>query len=106
MPEPSVVAVLSSGRSGTRWLADGIRELCPGVEVELSRSLYKPRRYFRRYDDPGAVRGVPEVRRHMTRIAQLERPYVETGWPLSRLYLSWRRCSESAFGSYTSRAIR
>jgi hypothetical protein len=84
MPEPSVVAVLSSGRSGTRWLADGIRELCPGVEVEHQPigPLYKPRWYFRRYDDPGVVLTVPEVRRHVTRIAQLERPYVETGWPL------------------------
>jgi hypothetical protein len=84
MPEPSVVAVLSSGRSGTRWLADGIRELCPDVEVEHQPigPLYKPRWYFRRYDDPAVVLTVPEVRRHMTRIAKLERPYVETGWPL------------------------
>ena len=84
MPEPSVVAFLSSGRCGTRWLAEGIRELCPDVEVEHEPigPLYEPRRYFRRYDDPGAILEVPEVRSHIARIAQAERPYFETGWPL------------------------
>lgn len=84
MPDASVVAVLSSGRCGTRWLADGLHELYPEVETEHLPigALYSPRRYFRRYDDPAAILKVAEVRRHVAHIASARVPYVETGWPV------------------------
>jgi hypothetical protein len=82
--EPPVVAFLSSGRCGTRWIASGLRELYPGLDVEHHAigPLYKPRRYFRRYEDPEAILEVPEVARHVERIERSDHPYVETGWPL------------------------
>jgi hypothetical protein len=79
-----IVVFLSTGRCGTQWLTAGLRELHPDVssEHEPIGPLYKPRRYFRRYGDPGAVLEVPEVARHVQRLAREPRPYVETGWPL------------------------
>jgi hypothetical protein len=84
VPAETVVLFLSSGRCGTQWLARGLRTLYPALEVEHEPigPLYKPRRYFRRYDDPEAILEVPEVARHVERIERAERPYVETGWPL------------------------
>jgi hypothetical protein len=79
-----VVVILSSGHCGTRWLASGLRRLSSELEVEHAPlgALYRPRRYFRRYDDPGVILEVAEVRDHVARIERLERGYVETGWPL------------------------
>lgn len=80
-----VAVVLSSGRCGTQWLTETLRELYGNqvrVEHEPIGPLYSPRRFFRRYDDPEAVLEVPEVRRHFDWIASLRTPYVETGWPL------------------------
>jgi len=82
-----VVVVLSSGHCGTRWLASELRQLSSEIDVEHAPigALYRPRRYFRRYDDPGAILEVAEVRDHLARIervGRLERGYVETGWPL------------------------
>lgn len=84
MPAPTVVAFLNSGRCGTQWLAHGLRALYDGLDVEHEPigPLYKPRRYFRRYDDPEAILEVPEVARHIAWIEQTSRRYVETGWPL------------------------
>jgi hypothetical protein len=82
--EPPIIAFLSTGRCGTQWLAAGLRALHPELDVEHEPigPLYKPRRYFRSYDDVEAILDVPEVARHVARIARAERPYVETGWPL------------------------
>lgn len=79
-----MVVFLSAGRCGTQWLAGGLRELYPGLQVEHEPigAMYKPRLYFRRYDDPEAILEVPEVARHLERIEQADRTYVETGWPL------------------------
>lgn len=84
MADPPVIAFLSTGRCGTQWLAAGLRELHPDVDVEHEPigPLYKPRRYFRRYRDVEAILEVPEVARHIERIELAVRPYVETGWPL------------------------
>jgi hypothetical protein len=81
---PPIVMYLSTGRCGTQWLTRGLRELHPEVEAEHEPigPLYKPRRYFRRYDDPEALLEVPEVARHVEWVARRSRPYVETGWPL------------------------
>jgi hypothetical protein len=79
-----LVVFLSTGRCGTQWLTESLRELYAGsveVEHEPLGPLYAPRRYFRRYDDPDAVLKVPAVARHVERIARIEH-YVETGWPL------------------------
>ena len=80
----SIVMFLSTGRCGTQWLAEGLRELHPEVEAEHEPigPWYKPRRYFRRYADPEALLEVPAVARHVERIAGARGPYVETGWPL------------------------
>jgi hypothetical protein len=81
---PIVVTFLSSGRCGTGWLADGLRAFHRDLDVEHQPlgPLYKPRRYFRRFDDPAAILDVPEVAAHVERIERARRPYVETGWPL------------------------
>jgi hypothetical protein len=78
------VAFLSTGRCGTQWLTAGLRELHPELDVEHEPigPLYKPRLYFRRYEDPEALLEVPEVAAHVARMAAGRRPYVETGWPL------------------------
>jgi hypothetical protein len=80
---PIVVAFLSSGRCGTRWLASGFRELHREIDVEHEPigALYRPRAYFRRYSDLEALLEVPEVEAHIRRIERATRPYVETGWP-------------------------
>ncbi len=84
MPGPPIVAFLSTGRCGTQWLAAGLRRLYPDIAVEHEPigPLYKPRKYFRCYDNPEAPLEEPQVRRHLERIEQERRPYVETGWPL------------------------
>jgi hypothetical protein len=81
---PPIVAFLSTGRCGTQWLTAGLRALHPDVaaEHEPIGPLYKPRRYFRRYHDPETMLAVPDVARHVERLAREPRPYVETGWPL------------------------
>jgi hypothetical protein len=79
-----VIAFLNTGRCGTQWLADGLRRLHPELDAEHEPlgPLYKPRRYFRRYEDPDALLEVDEVTEHMARIERGTRPYAETGWPL------------------------
>jgi hypothetical protein len=81
---PAVIAFVSSGRCGTRWLAQGLRELYRGVDVEHEPigPMYRPRRYFRSFDDPEAILEVPEVADHFERIERASRPYIETGWPV------------------------
>jgi hypothetical protein len=78
-----LVFFVSSGRCGTQWLTEALRAVYPGrvrVEHEPLGPLYRPRRFFRRWDDPEAILAVPEVRRHVERLDQVDH-YVETGWP-------------------------
>lgn len=84
MTGSAVVVFVSAGRCGTRWLAQGLRALYRGIHVEHEPigPSYRPRQYFRRYDDPEAILAVPEVARHVHRVARARVPYVETGWPL------------------------
>jgi hypothetical protein len=84
MTPPEVVAFLSTGRCGTQWLASGFGTNHPELEVEHEPigALYKPRRYFRRYEDPAAMLAEPEIRNHFARLEATSRPYVETGWPM------------------------
>jgi hypothetical protein len=79
-----VVMVLSAGHCGMQWLAAGVSALYPHVAVagEPIGPRYAPRRFFRRYEDPEAILSVPDVAAHVARIEQLDRPYMETGWPL------------------------
>jgi hypothetical protein len=79
-----VIIVLSTGRCGTQWLAAGLREFCAGVDVEHEPlgPLYRPRRYFRRFEDPTVILEVPEIAEHVHRIEHARRTYVETGWPV------------------------
>ena len=84
MRAPTVIAFLSTGRCGTQWLTHALEALYPGqlsVEHEPLGPLYRPRRFFRRYDDPERMLELPDVAAHVERIAREER-YVETGWPL------------------------
>ncbi|HYZ28849.1 MAG TPA: hypothetical protein VE570_07320 [Thermoleophilaceae bacterium] len=77
--------VLSTGRCGTQWLTETLRELYGDmvrVEHEPLGALYSPRRFFRSYAQPEAVLKMPEVRAHVDAIAACNRPYIETGWPL------------------------
>lgn len=84
MAGPPIIAFLSTGRCGTQWLTAGLAELHPDVTAqhEPIGPLYKPRRFFRGYDDVEAPLEVPEVARHLAWMARARRPYVETGWPL------------------------
>jgi hypothetical protein len=79
-----IVVFLSAGRCGTGWFASRLRDMYTGVEIEHQPigALYRPRRYFRRYDDASAILEVPEVLRHVERMRAAKAPYVETGWPL------------------------
>src|SRR5438067_829952 len=79
-----IVMVLSAGRCGTQWLTEGLRRLHPEVvaEHEPIGPLYQPRRYFRLYEHPDAILGVPEVAAHVDAIEHATTTYVETGWPL------------------------
>src|SRR5215211_2830823 len=84
MTPSSVAIVLSPGRCGTQWLAATLGELYGDrleAEHEPLGALYRPRRYFRRYDDPAAILEVERVREHFDRIERTDR-YIETGWPL------------------------
>jgi hypothetical protein len=83
VPAP-IVAVLSTGRCGTQWLARNLGELEPGlwVQHEPIGPLYAPRRHFRRYADPERVFDEPAVRRHLDGVLASKRTYVECGWPL------------------------
>jgi hypothetical protein len=78
-----VTLFLSTGRCGTQWLTDGLRQFHESLEVEHEPlgPRYRPRRYFRRYADPEAMLDVPEVAAHVRRIERARSPYVETGWP-------------------------
>lgn len=79
-----LVVFLSTGRCGTQWLTATIGELYAGqveVEHEPIGALYHPRRHFRRYERPDEILEIPEVRRHVERIAATGH-YVETGWPV------------------------
>jgi hypothetical protein len=79
-----MIAFLSTGRCGTQWLTESLCETYGrdlSVEHEAIGPLYRPRRYFRRWDDPEAILGEAEVRDHFARIAG-EGQYAETGWPL------------------------
>ena len=80
----NVTIFLSTGRCGTQWLADALRDRHADrldVEHEPIGPLYRPRLYFRRYDDPAAILAEEEVGRHVERIDRSAR-YVETGWPV------------------------
>jgi hypothetical protein len=81
---PIVTVFLSTGRCGTQWLAEGLRDCYPALAVEHKPigALYNPRKYFRRYADPEAILGVRRVASHLEEIERLDQPYVETGWPL------------------------
>jgi hypothetical protein len=82
--DPPVVAFLSAGQCRTRWLANRFQELYPQLDAEHHAlgHLYKPRLYFRRYEEPEAILEVPEVADHVARLERSQRPYLETGWPL------------------------
>jgi hypothetical protein len=80
---PIAVMFLSTGRCGTQWLTEALRERHSDevtVEHEPIGPLYRPRAYFRAWDDPAAILSVPEVAAHVSRISRLDH-YVETGWP-------------------------
>jgi hypothetical protein len=80
----AVVVFVSTGSCGTNWVAQGLRDSYRGIDVEHEAlgPLYRPRQYFRRYDEPEAILEVPEVASHVERVEHASAPYVETGWPL------------------------
>lgn len=94
MRSAPVIVFLSTGRCGTQWLTENLRDLYPGIGVqhEPVGALYSPRRYFRHWTTPEAVLEVPEVARHLGEIESHDHLYVETGWPvLGALPLMVRR---------------
>ncbi|MDP9068032.1 MAG: sulfotransferase domain-containing protein [Actinomycetota bacterium] len=83
----TVFLFISTGRCGTQWLASNLSELYgerAAVTHEPLGPLYRPRLFFRSYEDTGALAATPEVAAHLERVDALprERLYVETGWPL------------------------
>ncbi len=85
MSRPAILAVLSTGRCGTQWLAATLEALAGEnlvVRHEPIGAAYAPRRHFRCYANPAEVLAEPAVAAHLDWVDTLERPYVETGWPL------------------------
>ncbi len=84
MARSPIVVVLSTGRCGTQWLTSGLERFCPSATVRHKPigPLYRPRAYFRRYEDPEAILDEPEVAAHLRTIESIDNAYVETGWPL------------------------
>src|SRR5947199_1228789 len=88
VPHPGTATVfLSTGRAGTQWVASVLRANYSDLAVvthEPIAEAYRPRDFYRRYEDPEAVAAIPEVAAHLDRVCQIlqSRDYIETGWPV------------------------
>src|SRR5262249_38265790 len=85
-----VVFVLSTGRTGTSYVADVLRRACNGqVEAHHERltSQACARRFFRRYDLLEECRRVPGIKNMLESIHETTTrvPYIDTGWTLHSL---------------------
>jgi hypothetical protein len=81
-----VTFCLSTGRSGTQWLAAALEKFYPDVTSATHEPvgvLYHPRRFLRTRGVMHEMPQIPGVREHIVRIQKLalEKPYIETGWP-------------------------
>ncbi len=87
MSSPTVFLFISTGRCGTQWLASHLADIY-GARAEVTHEplgpLYRPRQFFRCYEDTSAMAATPEISQHLSRVeaVQRDRLYVETGWPL------------------------
>ncbi len=85
--KPRIFLFISTGRCGTQWLATNLDDLYRDQAVVTHEPLgprYRPREFFRAYDQTALMEEVAEVAAHLDRIAQIEQRflYIETGWPL------------------------
>ena len=85
--ERRIVLFVSTGRCGTQWLASNLGRLYGEVADVTHEPIgphYRPRSYFRCYDDPKAMLREPEIAAHVERVSEVtrHRAYIETGWPL------------------------
>ena len=81
-----VTFCLSTGRSGTQWLAAALEKFYPDVTTATHEPVgvsYHPRRFLRMGGVMHEMPQIPRVREHIARIQKLalEKPYIETGWP-------------------------
>lgn len=80
-----VFLVLSTGRCGTQWLADTLRTHHGdrlAVTHEPLGARYGSARFFRAHDRLDEFARQPGVSSHLAWVESLDRPYLETGWPL------------------------
>lgn len=84
--EGLILLFLTTGRSGTQWLADNLATFYREDAVVTHEPLgarYEPRAHFRRYEQDENQHPA-EVREHLDWIDEIsrEKTYIETGWPL------------------------
>ncbi len=88
----SAIFIYSTGRCGTQWFTKSFADnLGSGAEVvhEPLGAKWAPRLALRHHDLALLRRSLPEVDRHLDRIAETVaagRTYVETGWPAFAWY--------------------
>ncbi len=83
---PHVAFFISTGRCGTQWLASNLRDEYTDLAVVTHEPLgprYRPKEFFRAYDDIKRIELIPEIAAHLDDISLVksERIYIETGWP-------------------------
>lgn len=87
MARPSIFLFISTGRCGTQWLGSTLASVYGDRAVathEPLGPLYRPRSFFRAYEDTRVIARVDAITQHLDRIEGLQgqRLYIETGWPL------------------------
>lgn len=90
MLEPRAYFVLSAGRSGTQWLTDYLQRVYGDVltaDHEPALPGFRVRDFHNLPYDRKRVEALAPVRHHFDYIEKVlsAGPYVETGWPSSRL---------------------
>lgn len=90
MPENRAYFVLSAGRSGTQWLTDYLQRSYDDVitaDHEPALPGFRVRDFHNLPYDRERVDQIGPVRHHFDYIGRVlsDRPYIETGWPSSRL---------------------
>ncbi|HVM35635.1 MAG TPA: hypothetical protein VM784_09855 [Actinomycetota bacterium] len=88
MSRKTLALFVTTGRCGTQWLAENLRDLysdVADVEHEPIRAQYRCREFFRGYDRTEDMLQVDAIRHHLDEVDAVigeGNTYIETGWPL------------------------
>ena len=82
----SIVLFLTTGRSGTQWLANTLQQFYADRAVICHEPIgyaYNPKKYLRAFDKIGEQGAIPSISNHLARIhlATKDKAYIETGFP-------------------------